>query len=487
MADHSSPPPQIPSQETLDSLLKAAETHLIHKRFAPLGDVLARAAARAPDDWRVLHLQGLSAFEQRDARTAHGFLSRALQHQPRNPMLQHNMAAVLISLGAFAKAETLLQAAIAQKPDYAEAYHTLAPIHRFTADDPLIPLMEQGLETPGLTPTDTSFYAFALAQACDQAGLYDKVWPALTRANAAMPHRFDGPAQAAALDVLIDKTPRTRLQELRQYGHPSTAPILIVGLPRSGTTLLESVLSEHPQVHGAGELTLLGAVGRSMAARLGTAEAAVGHGPVFDALTPPHAYAAGLGYLNGARATAQGWFDRFVDKLPDNSFNLGLAAVLIPNAAVIHIMRHPLDVMLSIYLQRFTSVKYSFRPQDIIQHYQDYRRVMAHWRSALPRPMLELRYENLVQDVDRARALLWERLGLSAQVDHVPHAPRTGEQRTASRFQVRQPVHRNSREKFRRYEAQMAAFIAGAGGMDAIEAEVAAQEARCFLRAATAG
>jgi len=98
--------------------------------------------------------------------------------------------------------------------------------------------------------------------------------------------------------------------------------------------------------------------------------------------------------------------------------------------------------------------------------------------------MVELRYENLVQDVDFARGCLWDHLGLTSNVGHVPNAGTTGAQRTASRFQVRQPVYQTSKEKFRRYEVHMGAFIDGLGGMEAIEKEVAAQEARCALRVA---
>lgn len=468
----------------LSELLEEAVIHLNHKRHAQLDQVLAKAAAIDPEDARVLHFQGLSAFGQRRTKKAFEFLRRAINKRPGDPALQHNMAAVLISLGKFKEAEELLQAAIRIKPGYAEAYHTLAPIHTFTAEDPLIPMMAEGLETPGLNQADISFYAFALAQACDEAGLHDRAWPALERANAAMAHTFDPAREDRAVAQLEMVATRDRLEDLGRYGHPTGAPLYVVGLPRSGTTLLESVIAEHPQVFAAGELTALGGIGRSLSRKLGIPQPLQGYGEAIERITPPHAYAAGLGYLNAARTRAVGWFDHFVDKMPDNSFNLGLAAVLTPRARVIHIMRHPLDTMLSIYMQRFTSVRYSFRPRDILHHYHNYQRIMAHWRRHLPLDLIELRYENLVQDVDFARLQLWERLGLTAEVTHVPEIMTTEEQRTASRFQVRQPVYQSSREKFRRYENHMGAFIEGLGGMEAIEAEVAAQEARCALRAA---
>lgn len=472
-------------QTRLNALLKEAVPHLKNKNHPTLDPLLARAAALAPDDPRVLHFQGLSAFEKRDAKTAFDFLRRALEKRPNDAALQHNMAAVLISLGNFDKAEELLRSAVRIKPDYAEAFHTLSPIFKFKADDPLIPMMEQGLQRPDLTDIDTSFYAFALAKACDDADLPDKAWPALVRGNDAMPHTFDPALETEGVDALLQNATRDRLTEMGRYGHPSAAPILVVGLPRSGTTLLESMIANHPQVHAAGELTVLGGIARQVGQKLKIPRSLIGYGATIEKITPPHAYAAGLGYLNGARATTTRWFDHFVDKLPDNSFNLGLASILVPNARVIHIMRHPLDVMLSIYFQRFTSVKYSFQPRDILHHYHNYKRTMDHWRNHLPMDIVELRYESLVQDPDFAQQWLWSRLGLSAEVDHVPTSAHSGEQRTASRFQVRQPVYQDSREKFRRYETHMGEFIKGLGGMDAIEAEVDAQRSRCALRAAT--
>lgn len=475
-----------PHDEALRARLDDVAKHLKSKKLSEAEKALAKAEALAPDDPRTLHYRGLYEFESHNPVKAFRFLGEALEKRPKDPALQHNMAAVLISLGKFEDAERLLLTAISLKPDYAEAYHTLAPIRKFAPDDPLIPRMEKGLETPGLNAVDTSFYGFALGKAQDDAGRHDDAWAALERGNAAMPAGYDPAREDTAVAALEKIALRDRLKELSAYGHHSHAPIFIIGMPRSGTTLLESILGDHPQVHAAGELMALGAIGRMMTDRLKLSPAIPGYASVLEAAPPEHVFAGGLGYLDAARAQASGWFDFFVDKLPDNSFNLGLAAALLPNARVLHIMRHPLDVMLSIWFQRFTSVRYGFRPDHIVAHWRNYRRVMEHWRTHLPLEMIELRYENLVQDTDFAKACLWDRLGLTRTVDHVPATRGVKQQRTASRYQVKQPVYTSSREKFRRYEAHMAEFIEAMGGMKAIEEEVEAQEARCALRAATA-
>lgn len=470
--------------ETLDDIIATCGRLLKEKKLKAFPEEMAKAMEIAPKDPRVLHYRGLYEFEKRNTTEAARLLRDALKIVPRSPTLQHNFAAVLISLGRFEQAENLLRTAIALKPDYAEAFHTLSPICTFKEGDPLIPQMAKGLERPDLSDVDRSFYGFALAKALDDVGEQAAAWAPLEAGNAAMPKRYDESVTHEGIEEIATLVTRERLEELSPYGHQSEAPTFIVGMPRSGTTLLESVLADHPQVHGAGELTALGAIGRAMSKNLDISDIRIGYGKAVAQTRPNHVFAAGKGYLRTLRREADDWFDRIVDKMPDNSFNLGFAAAILPRATVLHIMRHPLDVMLSIYFQRFTTVKYAFTVEDIVSHWKSYQRAMAHWRTALPRPMIELRYENLVQDKDFAQSWLWEQLGLTTQVDHATQDSPIADQRTASRYQVKQPVYQSSREKFRHYETEMAPFIEALGGMEKIEEEVAAQEARCALRAA---
>lgn len=466
-------------------ILKKAESALKNRNFKDVRAEIARAEAVGKDDPRVLHLKGLYEFEQQNAVQAYNFLSKALELRPNDASIQHNIAAVLSSLGRFQEAEKLLLSVIARRPNFAEAYHTLSNIRTFTADDPLIARIEDGLNTKDLSTDDRSFYAFALAKAQDDAGNPEKAWHAAEIGNAieATSYKYNPASEAKAVEEVEEFATRDRLEGLAPFGHQTRAPIFVVGMPRSGTTLLESIIAEHPQVLAAGELTALGVIGKMVSRRLKVSPIRSGFAKAIENLTPHHQFGAAMGYLNAAHSKSPEWVDYFIDKLPDNSFNLGFAAALLPKARVIHIMRHPLDVMLSIYFKRFTSMSYAFTPEHIVGHWQNYQRVMEHWRVHLPLEMIEIRYENLVQDKDFAQKILWEKLGLTAQVDHVKAAPQLEEQRTASLFQVKQPVYQTSRQKFAKYEAHMGAFIKALGGMDAIEAEVNEQEARCALRA----
>jgi len=472
----------------IQAALLAAATHLENRNFPEFDVEISKAEELAPNHPEVAHFKGLALFEQKKADEAFALVLNAARAQPRNAAVKHNLAAIQISLGQFEDAKQNLLSALSLKEDYAEAYHTLAGIHKFTKGDPLISSMEELAQSGKFTPADASFLCFALAKAYDDAGLPDRAWEMLRQANAQMDPGYEADRQDQEVADTLTVCSAEFIAERSRYGHPSRAPIFIVGMPRSGTTLLESLLDDHPQVFAAGELPIIPVLGRRFAERQNTPPFRHGHGPALAALKPGQHHGGGLGYLNGVRRASPRWFDYFVDKLPDNSFNLGLIACVLPNAKILHIMRHPLDVMLSIYFQRFTSVPYSFRPEDIVHHWKNYRRMMDHWRRVLPKDtLLELRYENLVQDKDFAQEFLWNSLGLTHNVGHIPSTRRDGEQRTASRWQVKQPVYKTSLAKFRKYEAHMSPFIDAIGGTEIIEAEVADQEARCALGKAAGG
>jgi hypothetical protein len=268
-------------------------------------------------------------------------------------------------------------------------------------------------------------------------------------------------------------------------GHKSRAPIFVVGMPRSGTTLTEKILSEHRDISATGELVALGQIGSMMANDLDT-ESIAGHADTMAKAVPEQIYAAARGYLDFAHQSISNWSERFVDKMPDNSFNLGFAACLFPNAHMVHVMRHPLDTMLSIYFRKFGQIRYAFDVNHIVAHYQAYQDAMAHWRKVLPEgQLIEIRYENMVEDKDRARDTMLNRIIPPTEHHRAIGAEIQADSKvmTASSWQVRQPVYQTSKCKWQNYEIAMGGFIEALGGMDKIDADVEAQESRCVLRA----
>jgi tetratricopeptide (TPR) repeat protein len=476
--DTSSPEYRVP----LQAAVTAAAEALRAKDYSTFDREIAEAAKIAPQDGNVLHLRGLALFERKNPRKAFPLVREAARQHPRDPAIRHNLAAIQISLGRFRDAEAGLRAVLELAPDYTEAFHTLAPIITFKAGDPLVARMERLAQQKRFSPRDASFLCFALAKAYDDMGATDKAWAMLEQGNAQMSPDYDMDSEDRELAQIRSTYTSSFIATKSRCGHPSLAPLFVVGMPRSGTTLLERLLADHPQVFAAGELTTVPAIGALMTQRMETLPVRRGYADALAAAPPHELFAAGQGYLDTARADATGWFDVFVDKMPDNSFNIGLIRCLLPNARFLHIMRHPLDTMLSIWFQRFNSVPYAFSLAHIAHHYRNYLSVMDHWRTALPGQILEVRYENLVRDPAAAQRHLFRRLHLAGNIAHMRTGSDPRPQSTASRWQVRQPVYTTSREKWRRYAAHLDPLIDDLGGQEVLDREIADQDARCAIR-----
>jgi hypothetical protein len=343
--------------------------------------------------------------------------------------------------------------ALAIDPDHIGAWSLRAGLKRFSANDPDLPRLEHLAARLAERPDrrdDAISAEFALAKALMDAGQVDAAFTRLASANAAHRARIthDSAADAAAMAALAQAfaDPVT--------AHPSGAarPIFIVGMPRSGTTLVEAMLGRHRAVHPGGELKHLDMVlmdhcgGTPDPQRLASLDA-----PTLTLLADRYRQLSRNGVADGLRVT---------DKMPSNFRHCGLIARMFPDATIIHCRRDPHDTCLSIFATRFAQGQpFAYDLAELGTHYRAYRRLMAHWRTVLPASMLvEIDYEALVHDPEpQARRLLaacqldWDPACLSPQ-----HA--AGPVRTASVNQVRQPIYTSSVERWRPYAKYLGAL-----------------------------
>jgi hypothetical protein len=251
-------------------------------------------------------------------------------------------------------------------------------------------------------------------------------------------------------DTFDDK----RLAEGRRKGRDEDVAILIVGMPRSGTTLVEQILSSHPRLHGAGELTWLSEIAQSLPAAYPEGATRI------DADT---AKSLGGYYLDRLREFA-GDAVRITDKAPVNFLHLGLMALLLPNTRVIHCRRNPLDTCLSCYFTNFTH-GHSFTNDfsDLATYYRGYRRLMDHWQEVRPLDLIEVDYESLVADQEGVSRRLVEFCGL----DWDPRCLRFHENgrpvATASKLQVREKLFSSSVGRWRVYQRFLTPLIEALG------------------------
>ena len=362
--------------------------------------------------------------------------------------LHEDMGRREAAAAAYGRALTLV-------PGHPVALARSAGLARLTGpDDPVIGRLRAAVAPPGLHVSDRAELGFALGKALDQVGAYDEAFAAYAAANAASratdPEgaRYDRAAHERFIDSLIAAFSAPAVP-VADAGAP---PIFICGLFRSGSTLTEQILAGHSRVTGGGELGLVPGLARSM---VGYPEALAGAGPeVFERLR-------GL-YLGGLK-TARPDADVVTDKRPDNFLHIGLIKAMFPNARIVHTVREPLDVILSnwfLHLDR--SMGHALDLEDLAHWHRQYVRLMRHWKSLYP-DILDLDYDALVLEprpaVERLLAycgLDWEDAVLDFHKAAVPV-------RTASVWQVREPLYQRSSGRWRHYERHLAGVRAGLG------------------------
>jgi tetratricopeptide (TPR) repeat protein len=363
-----------------------------------------------------------------------------------------NAAAAMVVLaeactdgGRFAAAEDLLRRAVEADPDLPEAWAGIAQLRKMTPADAPWLAQVQRVAARRLAPRQEVYLRYALGKYFDDVRDFDAAFANYRRANEltklyASPH--DRQQVTAAADRLI------RVYDGREADRPSiggldsTRPVFIIGMPRSGTTLAEQILASHPAVFGAGELAFW-------------SNASAAHGPLRldDGAGAPLIAHLGNEYLRLLGAMSAEAL-HVVDKMPANFLSLGLIHEVFPRARIIHIRRNPLDTCLSIYFQHFKSGhSYANDLGDLAHYYQEYSRLMQHWRRVMPAAgLLEVPYEGLVDDQEHWSRQMLAFIGLPWDIRCLDFHRTHRSVITASKWQVRQKMSRSSIDRWRNYQ-----------------------------------
>ncbi len=388
----------------------------------------------------------------------------ALKAAPLDVALLARRAVIQRFLGNFAAATRDLESILRLSPADPEAIKGLAELRRQSAEHNSVGAAEAALAAVPADSTDAATLHFGLAKSYEDLGDYVASWRHLRAGNrierAAL--QYDSAHDARVIERIIESF---RGIEAVQPDSTGEAPIFIVGLPRTGTTLVERIIGGHSQVHAAGELPALSEA-------IGAAVERMGAPRQGGWLT----YAAALGGLDGpsvareylARAHARrGDRARFADKQPVNFFYCAPILRAFPQARIVHLTRHPLAACYAIFKTRFgRAYPFSYDLTELAEFYIGYRRLMAHWHQVLPGRILDVAYEDVVTALEPTTARLLEYLGLpfeSACLEfHLNPAATT----TASAVQVRQPLYDSSLQQWRHYSDELAslrAHLEGAG------------------------
>jgi tetratricopeptide (TPR) repeat protein len=392
---------------------------------------------------RFLHESG-----ELPAAEAHS--ARAVELNPAEPEFALTRAVIFVSSERSGEAWDALGPALrsAITADRAAAiYARLAPVLNREAQAALI--VAEALVRPAQRAEFRRQLHFAAAGLFDRLGRYDDAFAQATAAHQIASKRYDPMTRARDFELRIGHWTASKVARLARATHGSSRPVFIVGMPRSGTSLVEQILGCHPQVYPAGELDAMNRTARALDAS----------GPPYpqslEALTSQAAdrianvYIEYIGRLN---STA-----RYVtDKMPLNFIYLDLIAVLFPDCHVIHCTRDPLDTCLSCYMTEFeTPYDFAEELRNLGLFYASYQHLMKHWRSALPLRMLQLNYEDVVADLESQTRRILEFLGLSWDERCLRFHESDRVVNTASREQVKRPIYASSVGRWRHYEQHL--------------------------------
>ncbi|HKR77963.1 MAG TPA: sulfotransferase [Rhodanobacter sp.] len=423
------------------------------------------AYALTPADPLTLDALGGVYMQCNAYERANVMFRRAVAALPDHAVCRFNAAVTSTFIGNLAAAEAHFDACIQRMPTCWPAYGLRSRLRRQTADDNHVEALRTLLATHAADVDALIHLHSALAKECEDLGDYAASFEHMRLGKAAARTRVEyRPEQDRSMvDALIAAFPGSVATDT---GYGSDEPIFVVGMPRSGTTLVERILSSHPDVHSAGELTEFGA----QLCRLAPAGAPATLCP--ELIAQSHRYdwrQLGLRYVDGTRPQTA-LKPRFIDKLPRNFLYLGLIAKALPNAKIVCLRRHPLDTCLSNFREAFAEDSafygYSFDLLDIGRFYIQFDRMMAHWNTVLPGRILQLDYETLVSRQETATRQLLAHCNLEWHDACLDFQNNRSAVATASTAQVREGIHRRAVgrwEKFRPWLGPLEELLRDAG------------------------
>ena len=438
-----------------DNWMRLARSLRHQDRLDEAISVYLERLKRNPTNVRLLIDTGLALTKRGNLSQSAKALEEAARLDPSSAEAQYNLGVVYAEQGDFEAAKKAYQESLRLDPASTQPYPNLVAITRFKGGEALIGEMERRLKDGA---TDDINLHFALGKALDDAGDHDASFEHYLKGNAqAHTHlRYSTEAQWEFCRSVMQHFDRDTVSRLAKDGLDSKAPLFIVGMPRSGTSLVEQILASHPQVYGAGELTLLQ---RELMSTLGASNlkslVGVDLGR-FISMPAEQRRAVAAKTLSAMQRLAPD-AARITDKMPQNFLLLGLLHAFFPAAKIVHCRRDPLDTCISCFTVLFgDGQEFAYDLSELGEYYGMYAALMKHWEKVLPAgSMMTVDYEEVVTDIRQSAERLLEHCGLPWDEACVSFHETKRAVQTASVYQVRQPLYRSSVGRWRRFESHL--------------------------------
>lgn len=423
---------------------------------------IGRMKAAARIFWRALKVDphsaeafhGLGVLYQQAGKLekAYAFYEKSAALKPTD-LVYANMGHVQKGLGNLSAAAEAFHKALTMNPLFTKAYQSLSSLkqYRFTQDD--ISAMQHLLATAVLSADEKSALHFALGKAFDDEKQFAKAFSHFEEANQLTRKKitYKSAQTENVTSKMIETFSADFMKSRMNVGHKSEAPIFVVSMPRSGSTLVEQILASHSLVLGGNELPDLQQV--SSESRIMISKN-VDFFTNLSALTPEHFERLGTLYLDRIKRRYKSNKPYFTDKMPFNFHLIGFIQLILPNAKIIHVKRNPIDTCMGCYKLPFNDQhEFTYNLTELGHYYGQYDRLMKHWHTLLPGKIFEIEYETLVSNQDAQTRRLLDFCGLPWEENCLSFYNTKREVITESAGQVRQPIYQHAVGQWKHYEA----------------------------------
>lgn len=439
-----------------DAAIELAGMHSMGRRGAEAADLIARYTDKLENSPKYLDMAGVVYSEIGLPERAWPLFKKANELQPGVDPLMANLAACGVYLGKIDEAKETYQSLLSRHPNHQHNHYQLARLES-AGDDSHIKQMKTVLQETQLPDDRNIFIYYAIGKELEDLGRWDEAFEYYQKAGDSVMSvaNYDVDADLGRLNTIIEVC---NADWLKTNDHDSTVrstdktPVFIVGLPRTGTTLTERIISSHSHVSSLGETEFF-----QMQIRRESAVTSIEKmtAEMIQKAAEGDISKIGQGYLD-AVAYRLGDEPMFIDKLPYNFLLLGFIAKAYPDARIVHLRRNPLDSCFSMYKQVFTwAYKFSYSLENLGRYFVAHERLRDHWAEVLGDRLIEVEYEQLVADADNQIPRLLDRLGLDFEEACLNFDKNKAASTTASSVQVREKIHGRSVERWRQFEEQL--------------------------------